>query len=192
MITFIIKGTKAMTSTDVLLKDLPGSGGRMDILCRCISSALLLSHGIRTDVEVILCLCGPPSKPKCIRLLGNSVRHLSPDERSTAILIKKALSAYEDGAEKESTPGVFISNRSFESILSERKERLILLDEKGQYYDDVPIADPCFVIGDHLGFDEEEMDLLKNVGHRMKVSPKTLHASHCIIILHNIMDRANV
>nr|HOP09024.1 tRNA (pseudouridine(54)-N(1))-methyltransferase TrmY [Candidatus Methanofastidiosa archaeon] len=58
MITFIIKANKARTSPDFLLKDLPGSGGRMDILCNCVESALLVSHGIRTDVEVILCLSG--------------------------------------------------------------------------------------------------------------------------------------
>ena len=51
MKTFIIKGNKAKTTPDFLLKDLPGSGGRMDILCRCLTSALLVSHGIR----IILC-----------------------------------------------------------------------------------------------------------------------------------------
>jgi len=188
MITFIIKANKARTAPDFLLKDLPGSGGRMDILCRCLSSALLVSHGIRSDVEVILCLSGPPGPPKCIRVLGDKVKYLSPDERSTAILIRKALAAYREGEEIESTPGIYVSDASFGSIIEKNKDRLVLLDEEGEDYDEVPMDDPCFVLGDHLGFDEEEEVHLKGVAHRMRVSPRILHASHCIVLIHNKLD----
>jgi len=192
MIKFIVKGNKARTAPDFLLKDLPGSGGRMDIMCRCLTSALLVSHGIRRDVEVILCLSGPPSPPRCIRVVGDNVKYLSPDERSTSILIRKALAAYKEGEEVESTPGIFVSERSFRSILEENRENLVLLDEEGDEYDIIPFENPCFVIGDHLGFDDGEKEMLKNAKIKMKVSPTILHASHCIVILHSIMDRSAI
>ncbi|HOP09721.1 MAG TPA: tRNA (pseudouridine(54)-N(1))-methyltransferase TrmY, partial [Candidatus Methanofastidiosa archaeon] len=132
---------------------------------------------------------GPPSPPRCIRMLGDRIKHLSPDERSTAILIKKALIAYRPGDEVESTPGIFVSDRSFEAVLMDNYERLVLLDENGEEYSKIPLNDPCFVIGDHLGFDEGDLELMKEIKYRMTISPKVLHASHCIVIVHNMRDK---
>ena len=36
------------------LNDLAGAGGRFDVLVRATTAALLTSHGLREDVEVIL------------------------------------------------------------------------------------------------------------------------------------------
>jgi len=190
MITFIIKGSKARTTPDFLLKDLPGTGGRMDIMCRCLTSSLLLSHGIREDVEVILSLNGSPDAPKCIRVVGSEVKFLSPDERSTSILIRKALSAYKVGMEVESTPGIYVSDESFASLVEKNKDRLVVLDEEGEYMDEIDMVDPCFVVGDHLGFSEEEETILNKSNVRLKLSPKILHASQCIVLSLNIIDRS--
>ena len=191
MITFIVKGNRARTAPDFLLKDLPGSGGRIDILCRCLTSSLLLSHGIRKDVQVILCLGGEPDPPKCIRVMGDKVKHLSPDERSTAILLMKALESYRKGEEVESTPGIYISGHSFKEILEQYRERIVLLDEGGDELNSMPVEEPCFVLGDHLGFDEDEEKLLSTIKHRMRVSPLVLHGSHCIVLVLNRMDMIN-
>jgi tRNA (pseudouridine54-N1)-methyltransferase len=43
----VIIGHKEKTNGDFSLNDLPGSAGRMDILCRCVSSALFISFGMR-------------------------------------------------------------------------------------------------------------------------------------------------
>ena len=43
---FIFKANKTITSSDINLKDLPGSCGRLDLLCRCVSDAFFLSHDI--------------------------------------------------------------------------------------------------------------------------------------------------
>jgi len=190
MITFLIKGNKARTAPDFLLKDLPGSGGRMDVMCRCLTSSLLLSHDIRRDVEVILCLAGEPTPPRTIRIRGDLVRYLSPDERSTAILLQKALRAFEPGKEIESTPGIFVSDRSFKDLAKENMERLVVLDEGGE---DIGMCelptDPCFVVGDHMGVEEEEEALLKEASTFVSVSPRVLHASQCIVLVLNRMDR---
>jgi len=64
---FIIIGHKAVTAP-FSLNDLPGTAGRMDILCRCVNAALFLSHDLRRDVRVYLVLKGEPDPPKLIRL----------------------------------------------------------------------------------------------------------------------------
>ena len=194
MITIIVKGNKARTAPDFLLKDLPGSGGRMDIMCRCLDASLLLSHGIRDYVEVLLCLEGPPTPPRCIRIRGDAVKYLSPDERSTAILLQKALKAHEPGEEIESTPGIFVSDTSFMDIISEKMSTIVLLDENGTDIRETafPEGDICFVLGDHVGFTEDEQAALRNAPNVVSVSPKILHASQCITLLLNELDRRHL
>ncbi|MCX9015196.1 MAG: tRNA (pseudouridine(54)-N(1))-methyltransferase TrmY, partial [Candidatus Methanoperedens sp.] len=107
MSSFIIIGHKAATEP-FSLNDLPGSAGRMDILCRCVNAALFLSHDLRRDVRVYLILKGDPAPPKIIRFDGADVRYLSPDERSAASLIRKALEKNVQDFWTESMQGVSI------------------------------------------------------------------------------------
>ncbi|MBP8624179.1 MAG: tRNA (pseudouridine(54)-N(1))-methyltransferase TrmY, partial [Methanothrix sp.] len=69
MRTFIIVGHRATTSPSFSLEDIPGTSGRLDILCRAVTAAFVLSHGIRKDVCVYLILLGG-QEPKTIRLCG--------------------------------------------------------------------------------------------------------------------------
>src|SRR3970040_2158181 len=116
---FIIIGHKAVTAP-FSLNDLPGAAGRMDILCRCINAALFLSHDLRRDVRVYLVLKGG-SQPKLILFDGSEVRYLSPDERSAASLIKKALEKNAKEFWTESTPGVSIRKGDLADLLAELK-----------------------------------------------------------------------
>ena len=89
---FLILGHKAAIEPDFTLNDLPGAAGRIDVLCRAIGATLFLSHGIRRDVETNLLL----QDSVHVRISGESVKRLNPDERSTAALIKHALKALAD------------------------------------------------------------------------------------------------
>jgi tRNA (pseudouridine54-N1)-methyltransferase len=84
---FIVLGHHAAITPDFNLSDLPGSAGRLDLLCRCITSSFLISHGLRRDTELYLVL----QDQLTLRLVGSRLRHLNPDERSTAALVQKAL-----------------------------------------------------------------------------------------------------
>lgn len=186
---FIIIGHKAATAP-FSLNDLPGAAGRMDILCRCINAALFLSHGMRRDVRVYLVLKGEPAPSKLIRFEGKEVRYLSPDERSAASLIKKALEKNAQEFWVESTPGVSIRKGDFGDVLSELDKRIIYLREDGEDIREKEIQDPLFVLGDHMGVTEEEEKLIMDSEHDIiSVGPLSLHAEHCIVLLHNEMDR---
>jgi tRNA (pseudouridine54-N1)-methyltransferase len=91
MTSFAVLGHTARSDGAFSLNDLPSSGGRMDVLCRCVNASLFLSHTLRRNVECCLVLLGPPFPPKTVKFSGASVRSLNPDERSSASLIKKAL-----------------------------------------------------------------------------------------------------
>lgn len=81
MRTFIIAGHGKNTDGDFTLNDLAGSAGRIDVLLRCISASFLISNGIRRDTDVYLCLSGDMTRT--VRLVGEELKYLNPDERST-------------------------------------------------------------------------------------------------------------
>lgn len=189
---FLIIGHKAATGT-FSLNDLPGAAGRMDILCRCVNSALFLSRDLRRDVRVFLLLKGEPFPSRLIRFDGSAVRYLSPDERSAASLIKKALEKNVQDFWTESTPGVSIRNGDLDNILKELDKKIIYLREDGKDIREKgfdAVFDLLFVLGDHLGLSEdEEKKIMAYSPEIISVGPLSLHADHCIVLLHNEMDR---
>jgi tRNA pseudouridine-54 N-methylase len=129
---FVVVGHTVTTSPDFLLEDLAGGTGRLDVLLRCVNSALMLSHGLRRDTQIFLLLLGGAT-PRCIRFVGPEARNLNPDERSTASLVKKALKRRVVAGESQAHPGVYVSEVSFESLLFllARKTSIVELSEDG-------------------------------------------------------------
>ena len=129
MTVFAIIGHLARTDDSFSLNDLPGTGGRMDVLCRCVNASLFLSHDLRRDVECCLVLCGEPAGPKTVKFAGDSVRSLSPDERSAGALIKKVL-AIPCGSEfREGAQGVWVRKGGLARLMTEHT--FAVLDENG-------------------------------------------------------------
>lgn len=190
----VIIGHKAKTSGDFSLNDLPGSAGRIDILCRCVSSALFLSFGMRRDVNIHLLLLGEPDPGKIIRFEGLNLKYLNPDERSSGSLIQKALQKEVTEKDTRSTPGVWIRRGDLKSLLSEFRGRpLLYLREDGRDIKEFAreIRDPVFVLGDHTGVTEEEEKQLFEAGAKVtSVGPISIHSDHCITLIHNEVDRA--
>ncbi|WP_048055709.1 tRNA (pseudouridine(54)-N(1))-methyltransferase TrmY [Methanotorris igneus] len=199
---FIFKANKTITSSNINLKDLPGSCGRLDLVCRCVSSAFFLSHDIRRDVIFYAVFYGEPNPPVALKFVGNELKKVSPDERNIAIFIKKALKKFEETPENkktewtESTPGIYVAKKEFRDIILEKKnegKRILYLHKEGKDFENVKInenEDVMFVLGDHIGIGEEDEKFLEDIGaEKVSLSPLELHADHCIVIVHNILDK---
>jgi|SRR5581483_1279213 len=189
---FLVLGHKAASAPGFSLKDLGGTGGRIDILARCVGAALLVSHGLRPDVELFTLHLGPPAAPKVVRFQASRLQHANPDERSSALLLEKALGAGTTGPVwAASTPGVSVAVLPFDELLDAIPGPLVVLDEKGQDVATAPIPkDATFVLGDHLGFTpEEDASLSKRGALRVSLGPVSLQADQCITVLHNHLDR---
>ena len=199
---FILKANKAITSGNVNLKDLPGSCGRLDLVCRCISSAFFLSHDIRRDTVFYSVHYGEPNPPVALKFVGSELKRLSPDERSIAIFIKKALSKEHNSKWRESTPGIYHAKKDFREIVLEKIEKgrnVYFLHLRGKPIEDVinsrtynEIKDRgfVFILGDHIGLTEEDERFLNDLKiEKLSLSPLELHANQCIDIVHNILDK---
>ena len=207
MRSFIVVGHKATTTPNFSLEDIPGTSGRLDILCRAVTAAFVLSHGIRKDVCVYLVLLGGETA-KTIQLRGETLRHLNPDERTTAALLKKALAVPAAAEWTMSTSGIFVRTGGFAELLADLKEKdakLIYLREDGADVRQIsleaekastsgvvgasPSVSAAFILGDHTGMTAEEESLLEQAGARVvSLGPTSLHADHCIVLLNWLCD----
>ncbi|MDD1731150.1 MAG: hypothetical protein CG440_182 [Methanosaeta sp. NSM2] len=193
MRTFVIVGHKATTSPNFSLEDIPGTSGRLDILCRAATAAFVISHGIRKDASVYLVLLGGEA-PKTILLHGESLRHLNPDERTTAALLKKALALPATERWAMSTSGITVRLGGLPELLEDFKGAdLVYLKEDGpdiRGMEGISSAGKTvFILGDHTGMTEEEEELMGRAGARTaSLGETSLHADHCIVILNWMLD----
>jgi tRNA (pseudouridine54-N1)-methyltransferase len=186
MTVFAVVGHTAITEGNFTLNDMPGSAGRMDVLCRCVNAALFLSHDLRRDAGCYLVLCGPPNPPRTILFSGDSIRSLNPDERSAGALIRKALSVTCGREFRESTRGVSIRRGGLPELLDEHA--FAVLDEAGDDIRGEPILPEALLLSDHQNLTAEECDLTAGCP-RYSVGPLSLHADHAITVFLNERDR---
>jgi len=187
---FLLLAHRASTSPDFRLEDLPGAG-RLDLVCRTVAAAFVLSHGIRRDVRLDLLLQGPPDPPRAVRLEGSGLQRLNPDERSTAALLQKALGVRPTGSYwQPSTPGISVAKTDLAGLVGDAP--VVLLEEGGEPIERAAPgspADAVYVLGDDRGFTEGETGWLRErAALRVSVSPKSLHADHCVVLLHRALD----
>lgn len=196
---FVILGQKATASPDFSLVDIAGTSGRLDILLRCLRSALLVSHGLRRDTVVYLVLLGGPLAPRVLRVDGRDVRFIRPDERMLAITVQKALARSATDAEPnvfvEIRPGLAVARGGVEAVLADLGSDSLatyVLEEDARDLRDGPLAtdDVVVFVGDNHGFDEPTRARLTAAGAvAIGVGPLSLHADDAITIVCNEMDR---
>ncbi|WP_324759323.1 tRNA (pseudouridine(54)-N(1))-methyltransferase TrmY [Haloarcula montana] len=188
---FVVVGHDAPTTPEFSLDDLAGGAGRLDVLCRCVTSAFFLSHAIREAVRTHLVLADEYT----ITFEGADLRRLNPDERSTAALVRNALEEREEAIGHipvETSPGVSLTRRGFEGTIEAVADEGTIVQLHG---DGDPVVDvatptaPVFVLSDHHDFREAEAELLaEHADERVSLGPERLHADHAITVAHNYLD----
>jgi tRNA (pseudouridine54-N1)-methyltransferase len=188
---FVVVAHDAPTTPDFSLDALGSDAGRMDLLARCLNAGLLASHGIREDARVHLVL----GDEFTVSVDGGTVRHLHPDERSIAALVRTALESREDAIghqPAEPSPGIELYRMGFAATLDRlaRDGSMVALHEDGAPAGDTePPADPVFVLSDHRDLtDAERATLADATDVRLRLSPTTLHADHAITVAHHYCD----
>lgn len=192
MIRFVLLGQKATASPDFSLDDVPGTSGRLDVLLRCLRSALLVSHGLRRDTLVYMVLSG--GVPRTVRVDGRVASYLRPDERTMAGRVRAMLGTRAEGdgfdAERQ---GMAVADGGLDVVLRDLgPATMYVLEEGGADLRDVELdlESPVFFVGDHLGFDPSVRERLALLGARsISVGPVSVHADDAIAIVRNELDR---
>lgn len=188
---FLVVGHDAPTTAEFSLDDLPGAG-RLDLLARAVVAGLLRSHGVRADARVHVVLADTYT----LVVDGATVRHLRPDERSTAARVRDALDARDEaiGAmPAEPSPGVELYRGGLAPALSRAAadaDAVVVLDEDGDPAPSVdPPEQPLFVLSDHHDFAPDDRETVADHDPRaLSLGPVALHADQAITVAHNWLD----
>jgi tRNA (pseudouridine54-N1)-methyltransferase len=88
---------------------------------------------------------------------------------------------------------VSIRKGDFGDLLKELNKKIIYLREdggdiRGKKFE--VSEELLFVLGDHEGLTNDEERIIEGYEHEIvSVGPLSMHADHCIVLLHNEMDR---
>lgn len=183
---FIIYANKLL-QPGFSLNDLPGSG-RIDLLARCVNAALWLSHGVRDDTAVHLYV--DIGERVLITFHGDRIRRVSPDERNIGSWIKISLETLMENKERVQD-GITVKKVKLLDFLKEFKNRdIIILREEGDDIRETKLINPVFVLGDHLDLPVDILKELESLKTKtISLGPKSILASHAIVLANNEMDR---
>lgn len=187
--TFLIKSSTARTEADFSLRDVAGSGGRLDVVCRSLIAALTRGDEVRRDAEVYAVLEGPPSPPKTVHVRGSMLTDVPRSEVEVAELLFKLLSG-------EGVPGCSVVRKGLERLVKDLARggaRLYYLHEKGEPVDELPLptsGQVCFILGDQAGLSPNNEKFLEELKvERVSLGPKVYLSSHCITVINYELDR---
>ena len=181
---FVIIGHRAHTIADWKLDDLCGGAGRLDVLVRCVTTALWKSHGIRQDTDIWLILNGPPDAPITVHFSGEKIRYLNPDERSTAALIRNGLIKYKnETSAMETSPGITMERIGLDEVLKKLPNPILLSENGGETIGKAN----TFILGDDKDPTEEEIEILRKLP-KISLGKESLLSSACITLIHHRLD----
>lgn len=181
-----MKSETAHTIPDFSIKDIPGTSGRLDVICRClISSFGKGDEGRNTDFYAVL--EGGSSASRLIVVEGRRLKHLPKDEFEAATIVRQLLGK---NPESENVlnkwPGFSTYSKGFQETVNELKGQGVLfyLHQDGhdiRRFDFPKDGDLVFILGDHLGLTKTDEEFLHDLGVvQISVGPLIYLASHCI------------
>lgn len=176
-------------ASEISLADLPGTGGRLDVVARAITASLLVSHGIRENVQVEVVIADELT----VRFDGGTLSHLHPDERSTAALVRDAIAAGDEAVgtiPADPHEGISVYRRGLENTLEGIDGPIIQLHEAGGSIIEAGLPnEPTLVLSDHWSYTAADQAALDDIGaDRVRLGPMAVHTSHAIAIANHYLD----
>jgi tRNA (pseudouridine54-N1)-methyltransferase len=118
---------------------------------------------------------------------GHFLRDVRTDERTWEEIFRKVLS-------RGSHPGISVSKRSLQEVVSERKNRnLLVLEEKGEDVWKVKFGEnPVFVLGDQVGLPKKDEKYVLRFGRKISLGKKPYLAATCVDLINYLADLQNI
>lgn len=187
VLRFIQVLPNANADGDFSLKDLPGSGGRIDILCRGLSACF--DWGTETWSKEGLELIGALGSNRILRFRFPAQECRS--ERTWAEMIKRAMKGF-------TVEGIETREGSLEDCIGEiealASSKIWVLDRTGVdrsvLKDTVDSSQNTFIIGDHLGFEDRAQRVFADHGvTKVSLGSTDYLSSHCIAAVISEIER---
>ncbi len=197
--TIVIDALRAHTADDFLIRDLPGTSGRLDVVCRSLVSAYRTISDLAPFIQVNAVLGGPPNPPLCLRVDNVVSDEFPASELECALILKGLLQGYRKRgiSQNPQWPPFTLEAKDFQDTLQraiQNKKQVLYLVETGQPFDQVELDldQPIVVIlGDDQGLSaEHEKALDSHQIQEVSIGTRSLLGSHVIsLILVELMRR---
>ena len=171
----------------VLLIDSVGTAlGEMPLLARCVSSALMVSHGLRRDSELYMLVRGRGA----LVLRAEALRRVHPDEHSLQGVLSKGLNALDRGRRGPVHSGVYVRDLGLGAVV-EKGSDLIYVHDRGR-----PLPARGFksvrlvAVAPLRGYGPEDLSELRDLGGEpVRVSVKNVSPDVAFVLVNYEMDR---
>ena len=187
MLRFIQILPQVSPKGDFLLKDLPGSGKRIDILCRDLAACFDWGpiSWQKSHLELVVVI----GNAKTLTFRNPQTQQPS-GEVGWASVIRESL--------RGNLPGyVTLADETLEDVMEkllQSNDSLVwVLDEEGVALSDIefqPTTQNSFMLGDNRGFDSQSMSVIsKHDIKRVSLGKKSYLSSHCLAAIISEFER---
>jgi len=191
---FVLKASTVITAPKFSMRNIAGSSGRLDVVCRWLLNAFRVDGQIRSDTIFYAVLEGPPNPSKLIKVEGDKLKSFPSSEIEVARIIRDLLAM--DRGEHPLAKGFSVSKMDFRKLILKLKadstNELVYLHERGRDILDFKFnfkRNYVFILGDHIGLDGASERFLASLKiPRISLGPTIYLSSQCIVIVHEFLD----
>ncbi len=184
MVSFIIVFNRVPPS-DFNIKNIPGTGNRLDVILRSILAVLNSNYYNHLNPQIIIVFEKHFNKPKTL-FIDPSIRLNIENEFSAALFFKKLLKTSFESSELPEN--MIIEPLSFEDLILSLKttRTLYYMHKKGDPLSVNPLQthNPAFILGDCDGLTEIQEKFLKTLNiQKISLGSVEYLTSQCISLL---------
>lgn len=198
MVDFIVRARAAPVQPDRFLAQV-GTGLGIEYLADILLHGLFVSQGHRDDATVQLVLEKSNDFSRVVTINGDQLGSLDSLHQPALLdLIAEALQAgstLDKEASVTAPRGQLVNAVSFEKhvkTLAGDREVFVLHPDGEDIRSAVLPKSPVFVMTDHTPMPRNTYKSMARQGVKtISVGPQMLHASQCIVLIHNELDRRN-
>ncbi len=191
-LTVLFDAIHCRTSGDFLIRDVAGTSGRLDVLCRVLVATFRSVPELCPSIRFLSVLGGPPNPPLLLQVREVLAGMVPESGLACALLLKDLLARAQtqNPAQVEVWPHFSVTRKGFaeslEDIVGEQGQLFYLVEggeplAKTEINPSVPLV---FVLGDHQGVPpEHETLLMQQNAWKIGVGEKSLLGSQIITLL---------
>ena len=198
-LTILLDAPRARTTDEFLLRDLPGTSGRLDVVCRVLISAYRSVPSFAPNIKFLTIFGGPPSPPLQLLVEGLQPNQIPESELACAIILKTLLLLHRTKNQRthDEWSSFHLQPKSFQDTLDEviqPSTQCLYLVEEGTPLEEVTLnlEDPIvLVLGDDQGLTpEHETLMLRHSVQEVSMGTRSLLGSQVIsLFLFELEDR---
>ncbi|MFX0168791.1 MAG: hypothetical protein ACFE89_05450 [Candidatus Hodarchaeota archaeon] len=197
-LTVLLDAPRARTSDEFLIRDLPGTSGRLDVVCRVLISTYRSVPRLAPFIQFYAVLGGSPNPPLQLHVNNLQVEYVPESELACALIMKTLLFLYRTKKVSQVSPWPEFSlhPKNFEDTLKEiwpSSPQCLYLVEEGDPLDQVilDLSRPILLIlGDDKGLrSDHEAVILQHPVQRVSMGTRSLLGSQVISLF--LLEFAN-